>query len=165
MIVRRGLVRVLYLVALACAVTSCAQTTDNNVVYVVVEPRRTGELLSLMGALSRENDMTPYFSEVAESPGVVRHMLEASGWRVALWFQNVPLSGEEDPKLCGSYAGPHSDLAQFGFFVRRRFVLGSQRNADAVRTNIAASLKSLGYDVRSEPVACGSVALHDKPET
>jgi len=112
-----------------------------------------------MGSLSNDNGLTPHFGEVTYSSQPPLHVLEASGWSVSLWLANVPLSGKEDPLSCGYHDKPYPDPAQFLFYAEPRFFWVAQGSADAVQTRIVESLKSLGYDVRPDPVVCGSLAL------
>lgn len=159
MVAKSLLLRALICAALACVVASCSRLTGQNAVYVVVEPQRSEEFLKAIASFSRENGMTPHSREVLHSQGLVLHTLEASGSGVTLWLANVPLSGKEDPQLCGHHDRPYPDPSQFSFYVEPRFFWVTQEEADGVLERIVGALKPLGYDVRSEPAVCGSAAL------
>ena len=156
--------RAFVLTTVACAMASCTYVTGQNAAYVIMDPQRSDQFLKVMERLSRENGLTPNPGEATHSPGVVLHVLEASGWSLTLWLENVPLSGQEDPRLCGPRSGsPYPDPAQFFFYIEPRFVWNSQEHADEVQGRIVETLKAEGYDVRAKPALCGSYALQTQP--
>lgn len=146
-------------IALTCILTACSQTTGHNAAYIVLEPERSPQLLESMGALANDNGLTPHFNKAIHPQGFVLDLLEGSGWTVTLWFQNVPLSGKEEPTTCGYHNRPYPDPAQFLFYVEPRFFWVSQRDADSVQAAIVERLKALGYKVQTEPLLCGAIGV------
>jgi hypothetical protein len=99
--------------------------------------------------------------ETEFNTGSVLRVLEGRGDGLKLWVQSAPLSGHEDPILCGVFNEPHPDPAQFVVFTVPGF-LGSKAGATELGERVLSQLRNARFDVRREPPVCGAAAIHDR---
>lgn len=137
----------------------CARTGERAAQYVATRSEQAQKFLGDVGVLSKDSGLSPQLRSAIHSPGNVQYVLEAKGRGLRLWLQNMPLSGQEDPILCGPSGGPRPDPAQFIFYVEPRYPWISQERAEAMQAHIVESLRRLGYDVKAKPLPCGNAIL------
>jgi hypothetical protein len=153
-------VTILFLLGLA-ALTSCSGGNATFIFYVVTKPAETERFMEEVEALAKEDDLETATSQTQFNNAGVLRVLEGRGHGLKLWVQSAPLSGHEDPILCGVYHEPHPDPAQFVVFTVPGF-FGSTAEATKLGERVFSQLRSAGFDVRREPPICGAAALHDR---
>ncbi|HEY2686363.1 MAG TPA: hypothetical protein VGI93_22820 [Steroidobacteraceae bacterium] len=144
------------------ALTACTGGGAAFVFYVVVEPSEATKFLATVTTVAKENGMETAEAQVVSDTGDVLKVLEGWNFTQRLWVQSTPLSGDEDPQLCGVYHEPHSDPAQFTLFAQQRF-LGSKATAKKLGERVFSELRKAGFDVRRESPVCGTAAIHGRP--
>jgi hypothetical protein len=154
--------KVLILVLLGVvALTSCTGTVVTFKFYVAIKPDETARFIGAVTALAKENGLETASNQVVADTGYASTALEGRGHGLKLWVQNVPMSGGEDPKLCGVHSEPYPDPAQFVVSTEPRF-FGSRAAATTLGERIFSQLQKSGFDVRREPAICGAAAIHDR---
>lgn len=128
------------------ALTACSSGAPPSMFYVVIKPDEADKFIAAVSAITKEEDMETATAQVVSDARNVLKVLEGRGPGLKLWAQNEPLSGHEDPKLCGVYLEPHPDPAQFVVFIEPR-LFGSKA--------AAIELGGRGFDVRLQPAVCG----------
>jgi hypothetical protein len=148
-----------FLLGLVTLLTSCSMSGGATFVfYVVIKPDEASKFIEAVISVAKEDGLRTAVGETAFGSGDVLRVVEGRGNGSKLWVQSVPLSGHEDPKLCGVYNGPHPDPAQFIVFTEPR-LFGSKAAADQLGKRILSQLQKLGFDVRQTPLICGAAAL------
>src|SRR5260221_8721593 len=113
--------------------------------YVLVPPSKAAALFSQdLALLAKRHGLTPHLGSATDSKGHTLHVLEANGRGMRLWSQNVELSGEEDPKLCGSYGEPHPDEGQYVVSIGPELSFMNSANAAEVASQLRLELSVLG---------------------
>jgi hypothetical protein len=143
------------------ALSSCTQGGATFLFYVVTKPDEGTKFLEAVTAIAKDDGMETATSQTVFDNGEVLRVVEGRSYGLQLWVQSAPLSGHEDPKLCGTYLEPHPDPAQFMVFTQPRF-LGSKTAASELGKRVLSQLRNAGFDVRREPPVCGAAALHDR---
>jgi hypothetical protein len=147
--------------ALLCLaiLVSCAPGPAVFQFYVVIKPGETGKFIGTITSLAKESSLVTAVGQTISDTGNVTRVVEGRGDGVRFWLQNAPLSGREDPKLCGVHHEPYSDSAQFVVFTTPRFGFESTRTA-AVKLGekMFSKLQESGFDVRRRPAVCGAAA-------
>lgn len=153
-------VTILFLLGLA-ALTSCSGGNATFIFYVVTKPAETEKFIDEVEALAKEDDLETATSQTQFNNAGVLRVLEGRGHGLTLWVQSAPLSGHEDPILCGVSHEPHPDPAQFVVFTVPGF-FGTTAEATKLGERVFSHLRNAGFDVRREPPICGAAALHDR---
>jgi hypothetical protein len=154
------IVRPMIAASIAGALAACAPGGPRDAHYVAVEPSAAATLREAISIESNQLGMKPHAMSQTRSSRDVLYTIEAHGNGLTLWFANMPLSGKEDPSLCGPSDGmPHTDPSQYLFYVERRFPWSRQGEADRVQAILGERLRAKGYKVTSTPALCGKVAL------
>jgi hypothetical protein len=143
------------------ALTSCSGGSATFVFYVVIKPEEADRFIGAIAALAKEDGLKTATVKTKFGGGSVLTVLEGRGDGLKLWVQNAPLSGHEDPILCGVSHEPRLDPAQFVVFTVPGF-LGSKAGATKLGERVLSQLRNARFDVRLEPPVCGAAALHDR---
>jgi hypothetical protein len=143
------------------ALTSCSGGSATFVFYVVIKPAEADRFIGAITALAKEDGLETAKGEIKFNTGSVLRVLEGRGDGLKLWVQSAPLSGHEDPILCGVFNEPHPDPAQFVVFTVPGF-FGSRAGATKLGERVLSQLRNARFDVRREPPVCGAAALHDR---
>ena len=147
--------------ALLCLATlvSCAPGPAVFQFYVVIRPGETGKFIGTITSLAKEDGLVTAVGQTTSDTGNVTRVVEGRGNGVRFWLQNAPLSGREDPKLCGVHLEPYSDPAQFVVFTTPRFGFGFESTHKAAMDlgeKMFSKLQESGFDVRRQPAVCGT---------
>jgi hypothetical protein len=142
------------------ALASCSGGVVVFEFYVVIKPEETAKFIEAVTAIAKENSLETAANQVVADTGYVSTALEGRGHGLMLWVQNVPLSGTEDPKLCGVHLESYPDPAQFTVSTEPRF-FGSKAAATKLGERVLSQIQKSGFDVRRKPAVCGAAALHD----
>jgi hypothetical protein len=153
-------VTILLLLALA-ALTSCSGGNATFIFYVVINPAEAEKFIEEVETLAKKDDLETATSQTQFNNANVLRVLEGRGHGLKLWVQSAPLSGHEDPILCGVSQEPRLDPAQFVVFTVPGF-FGSTAEATKLGERVFSQLRNAGFDVRREPPICGAAALHDR---
>jgi hypothetical protein len=143
------------------ALVSCAPGGAAFVFYVVTKPEEAVKFIGAVAAIAKEDGLETATSEAVSDTGNVLRVLEGRGHGLTLWVQSAPLSGHEDPKLCGVFLEPHPDPAQFILFTQPSF-FRSRAAATQFGEQVLSQLHKSGFDVRRKAPICGAAALHDR---
>jgi hypothetical protein len=143
------------------ALTSCSAGGAAFEFYVVIKPEETAKFIGAVTAIAKEDGLETAAGQATSDTGNVLRVVEGRGHGLRLWVQSTPLSGKEDPKLCGIHLEPHPDPAQFIVFTEPRFI-GSKAAATELGERVLSQLQRSGFDVRREPVICGAAVIHDR---
>jgi hypothetical protein len=149
------------LFALLCLYTlaSCAPGPAVFQFYVVIEPGETERFIGTITSLATENGLVTAVGQAKSDTGNVTRVVEGRGNGVRFWLQNAPLSGREDPKVCGVHFEPYSDPTQFVVFTTPRFGFGFKSTHAAAMElgeKMFSKLQKSGFDVRLQPAVCGA---------
>jgi hypothetical protein len=125
---------------------------------VVIKPDETAKFIESVTAIAKADGMETAVGQAVADTGDVMRVIEARGDGIKLWVQSMPLSGKEDPTVCGVHPEPYSDPAQFIVFTEPRF-FGSKAEAAKLGERVLSQLKETGFDVRRKPVVCGAAAM------
>lgn len=155
-------VRLLLLVFCSATVLmSCSSGGIAIQFYVVIQPGETGKFIEAVTSIAKESGLETAVGQAVADTGAVMNVVEGRGHGLKLWVQSMPLSGDEDPRLCGVHPEPYPDPAQFLVFSEPRF-FGSRTAARKLGEQVYLQIQKAGFDVRREPVICGAAALHDR---
>ena len=152
-----------FILIVVCLVTlaSCDQGGSAFMFYVVTKPEEAAKFLGAVTSIAKDDGLETASSQTAYDTGDVLRVVEGRSRGLELWVQSAPLSGHENPKLCGVYLEPHPDPAQFIVVTEPRF-LGSRVAATELGARVLSQLRSAGFDVRREPPVCGAAALQGR---
>jgi hypothetical protein len=153
-------VLILFLIGVV-ALTSCSAGVIAFKFYVVIKPEETSKFIEAVTAIAKEDGLETAVGQAAADTGNVLRVVEGRGRGIKLWAQSMPMSGEEDPKLCGVHPEPYPDPAQFVVSTEPRF-FGSKAAAIKLGEKMFSQIRKSGFDVRREPAICGAAALHDR---
>jgi len=143
------------------ALTSCSGGGAAFVFYVVTKPDEAAKFIEAVTAIAKEDDLETAISQTKFNNANVLRVLEGRGHGLKLWVQSAPLSGHEDPILCGVSQEPRLDPAQFVVFTVPGF-FGTRAEATKLGERVFSQLRNAGFDVRREPPICGAAAIHDR---
>jgi hypothetical protein len=143
------------------ALTSCSGGSATFVFYVVIRPAEADRFIGAIIAVAKEDGLETAISQTKFNDANILRVLEGRGHGLKLWVQNAPLSGHEDPILCGVSQEPRLDPAQFVVFTAPRF-FGSKAGATKLGERVLSQLRNARFDVRREPPVCGAAALRDR---
>jgi hypothetical protein len=127
-------------------------------VYVVLPAEKAAPFITYLASLVRKYRMNPNPGQATDDKGYSVYVLDATSQSVRLWSENVPLSGHEDPKLCGVYTEAHSDPGQYFIAVSPSTQMADPRDSRELLARIVKDLKIDGYDVRLKPVICSPLS-------
>ena len=138
------------------AITSCSRPIVSQF-YVVIRPENTERFLGAITAIAKEDGLVTAEGKAVADTGNTMRVIEARGNGLTLFVQNLPLSGHENQKLCGSHGRPYPDPGQFVVFtVAGSF--GFKDSALDLGERVFSKVRRLGYDVRRQPEVCGAAA-------
>lgn len=140
------------------ALASCSRGGTAFEFYVVIEPDETAKFIGAITVLAEAEGLETAEGRAVADTGNVSRFVEGRGGGIILWVQNMLLSGNEDPAICGVHPEPYSDPAQFSIFTQPRF-LGSRSEATRLGERLYSRLHEAGFDARRKPVVCGVAAL------
>lgn len=140
----------------------CVPREGGERFYVLVKPDETQQFLSSVALMAKDLGLNASVGHAAKDNGEQLHVLEATNRQVRLWLQNVLLTGNEDPSLCGVHSGTHSDPAQFVIYTRPTWLALDSKIATVVAADVFARLKSRGYVVSKDQALCGLAGLSRK---
>ena len=142
------------------ALTSCSSGDPAFEFYVVIKPEEAASFIERVTAIAKEDGVETWPTKFVAGSGDVLWIVEGQGHGLKLWVQSTPLSGQEDPKLCGVFSKPHSDPGQFTVFGKPKF-FGSKAATIKLGERMFSQIQKSGFDVRREPAVCGAAAIHD----
>ena len=140
---------------------SCSGGVVTFKFYVVLKPDEATKFIGAVAAIAKEDGLETATGQTAFDTGEVLRVVEGRGRNLKLWVQNIPLSGHEDPKVCGVYLEPHVDTAQFVVSTEPRW-FGSKTAATQFGERILSQLQESGFDVRRKAAVCGAAVFHDR---
>jgi hypothetical protein len=145
---------------LAClCVTACWSETPGPIVgtvYVIVSAEKPSSFTTYLATLVHKYGMTANLGQATDDKGHSVFVLDATSPSVRLRSENVLLSGNEEPKMCGIYTEPHSDPGQYFITVSPSTQTDNPRDSRELLVKIMKNLKEDGYDVRLKPVMCSA---------
>ncbi|HEX5323707.1 MAG TPA: hypothetical protein VFW40_07970 [Capsulimonadaceae bacterium] len=155
--------RVAILVLLCfAALVSCAPGGAAVEFYVVIKPEETAKFIGAVTSIAKENGLETATSQTTFDTGEVLRVLEGRRPGLRLWVQNVVLSGNADPKLCGVHREAYPDPAQFVVFTEPR-LLGFKSASVELGGKVSSKIRGLGFDVLRKPVICGATVVRSPP--
>lgn len=136
-------------------VTACERTTGQvtDEVYIVVPVENGPSFTKDLDSLVKKYGMIPNLVQSIDENGHPLYVFDAVSSSVRLLSENMLLSGQEDPSLCGYYTEPHTDHGQY-FISVSPYTQEARREAHELLAKIVKDLKTDGYDVRSESPIC-----------
>ena len=146
-----------FVVLCSLALASCAPGGAALEFYVLIKPDEAERFIGAVTAIAKENGLETAMSQTVFDNGNVLRVMEGRGHGLTLWVQSAPLSGHENPKLCGVHPEPYPDPAQFIVFTEPRF-LGLKSSAVGLGERVLSQLRASGFDVRRSPPVCGAAA-------
>lgn len=123
-------------------------------VYVVVPAGKTSSFTTYLASLVGKHGMTTNQGQATDDKGYSVYVLDATSPSVRLRSENVLLSGQEDPNLCGVDSEAHSDPGQYFISVSPSTQMADPHASRELLATIVKDLKADGYDVRAEPITC-----------
>ena len=124
-------------------------------VYVIVPAEKNAsQFTTYLASVVKRHGMTPSVGKATDDKGYSIYVLDATSPSVRLRSENVLLSGQEEPKLCGLYTEPHSDPGQYFVSVSQSSQMTDSRASREMLANIVKDLKVDGYNVQSQYVIC-----------
>ena len=151
---------VIAILASVIALASCSRPVVSEF-YVVIVPDDTGRLLQTLATIAREDGLTTATGKAVARDGNTMRVIEAQGRGLTLWVQNLPLSGNEDPSLCGTHQGPYPDPAQYVVFTTAGFI-GSKSDAMDLAARVFSKMRAAGFDARKQTIVCGEAVARGK---
>jgi hypothetical protein len=143
------------------ALASCSGDGAALEFYVLTQPDEGEKFIERVTAIAKEDGMETATSQLESRAGNILRVMEGRDRTQRLWVQNSPLSGQEDPKLCGAFEKPHSDPSQFIVFTQPR-LFGTRAGAKELGERVLSQLQASGFEVRRTPAICGAAAIHDR---
>ncbi len=150
------------LFALALSMTACVSNGDAVFVYVLTPRLKAVQFTDDLGKIANRYGLTPNPGRSTDDRGLTYYVMEATGHWLRLWSTNMPLSGQENPDLCGHYSEGHPDPGQYALSVSPLWPFASKGDAQSMIMKISKALKSSGYEVRQTPVECSPLSNRDK---
>jgi hypothetical protein len=144
------------------ALGACAPGGAAFEFYVVIKPEETAKFIGAVTSIAKESDLEIATSQTTFGTGEILRVLEGRRTGLKLWVQNVVLSGNGDPKLCGVHREPYPDPAQFVVFTEPR-LLGFKSASVELGEKVFARIRGLGFDVLRKPVICGATVVRRPP--
>ncbi len=107
--------------------------------------------------MAKQHGLTPRLGHATDDKGHTLNVVEAKGRWIRLWAQNVPLSGSENPAVCGSSGEAHADPGQYYVTVAPILPLMPNSDARELASQLSHELSALGYEMRSKAALCSAV--------
>jgi hypothetical protein len=150
-------------VVLCSWLTACGSGLANpgpvvGKVYVVAPTGRASSFTEELATFTEKYGMTASLGKATDDKGRSLYVLDAAGAGVRLRSENVLLSGQENPDLCGAYTEPHRDPGQYFISVSPETQAANPSMAQEMLAQITGDLKVAGYDVRPEPLSCSALS-------
>lgn len=140
------------------AVAACGQSEDAATIYVLTPPSKASLLTKDLGAISERQGLIPNLGQSIHSGGQTYWVIDARGRWVKLWGMNVPLSGHEDPSLCGKYSHGHPDPGQYIVMIDHVVPLVARETPRELIAEVGRELSAMGYRVQARPVLCSPLS-------
>ena len=149
---------------------ACGNSKDAATIYVLAPPQKAVRFTEDLAAISKRHGLNPNLGSSTDDKGFTFRVIEANGRWMRLWSTNMPLSGQENPALCGHYAEGHPDPGQYIVTVDHglvriglNYVLAmiAKGRPYALISEISRELKASGYTVRSRPAECSSLSKEE----
>ena len=138
--------------------TACDAEVKKMEFYVVMIEEMGAQFTADVAELAEQAGMRAAVARVTDDTGHTRHIVDARKRWIWLSGGNMPLSGREDPELCGTYDEPHPDPGQFYVAVESIIPFLDDRRVAEITKELKDGLSKLGYEVREEPVLCSSLS-------
>ena len=151
------------ILVLLCLVVlaSCAPGGAVVEFYVVLKPEDATKFITAIKSIAAKEKLETAEGRTRFDSVNTLRVVEGRGHGLKLWAQNVVLSGNENPKLCGVHNEPYPDPAQFVVFTEPR-LLGFKSAARELGERVFSKLHGLGFDVLRKPAVCGAAVIHDR---
>jgi hypothetical protein len=149
---------------------SCGNSKDAATIYVLAPPQRASQFTQDLAIIAKRHGLNPNLGQATDDRGHILRVIEAQGRGVRLWAQNMPLSGQENPTLCGSYTEGHPDPGQYivtidhvlpVIAIKQVLPTIAEDEPRELILEISNELRASSYDVRSSPVVCSSLSKED----
>ncbi len=134
--------------------TSCEINKNRMDFYVVLSSSNVSRFTQDLASLATKYGLTPKLGQATDDQGHTLHVVEAKDRWMRLWSQNLPLSGHENPDLCGKYTEAHPDAGQYIVTVTSRFPFVSETRIRTLTAQLKNELSEIGYDVREGSIIC-----------
>jgi hypothetical protein len=147
--------------ALCCTALAACQPDDEKAsFYAVVSPSKSSAQFSQdVAKLANQNGLTPSLGRATDDKRHTLYVVEATGRWMRLWAQNVPLSGNENPAICGAYVEAHPDPGQFYVTVGPILPLLPLAPSRDLASQLRHEISALGYHVSAEALPlCSSLS-------
>lgn len=142
------------LIFISLMLAGCNVKKNVDPVFILVNPSQVPRLFSEIGVLAKENGMVLNPGQASDDAGNTLRVLEAKNWKVRIWIQNMPLSGQEDVRMCGSFSEPHPDPGQYILTIMPRVPSVGREYIKDLRFEIINKLKEKGFSILKEPEIC-----------
>jgi hypothetical protein len=133
---------------------SCSTQAEPESFYVIVAPNEA-ELyyVDMIRVVEQHRlDANPGTARDSDGRGTTDYVVEGKGRGVRVWSANLPMSAPESV-ACGGPNRPGIYPSQFKVTVFNRSLFGEEQ-VSTVTSELMASLREKGYDVRTEPELC-----------
>ena len=147
-----GLLRIILLSALFLG--SCGKSNASMTFYAVFSPTNVSRFTQDLASLATKHGLIPQIGQATDDRGHTLHIVEAKGRSIRLWSQNLPLSGRENPDLCGNHIEAHPDPGQFIVTITTQVPFVNKDSAAELAVELQHELSELGYEIQQSPVAC-----------
>jgi hypothetical protein len=147
-----------FLVPAALALVGCGDDSAAPTIYVLTPPAKADIFTQDLGVIVKRYGLEPNPGHATDDKGHTLWVLEARGKGVRLWSQNEPMSGDEDPAICGKYTEGHPDPGQYVISINKVFAWGAHDPPSLLLSKISKDLTRMGYDVRTHAVDCSPVS-------
>lgn len=138
--------------------SSCGSEQSRVTMYVLVAPASASRFIDDLASFSRAHSLNPSAGRAIDDRGHTLRVIEARGRGIRLWGQNLPLSGHEDPVMCGRHTEAYPDPGQFILIVEPRLSLLSGGTSGELAAQLHQDLSRRGYEVLRKPATCSSFA-------
>jgi hypothetical protein len=142
---------------LACAAAAllqvgCSTGSKPESFFVVVPPTEAERYYGDMIGVVSQHGLDPNPGTASNPWGSTLYVVEGKGRGVRVWSINVLLS-ENESLACGGPKASRSDPSQFVVTVSNRSLFGGDQ-VSMVTSELVASLRAKGYDVRASARRC-----------
>ena len=120
-----------------------------------------------LATIAKQHGLSPNLGHSTDDKGHIYYVLEANGNWMRIWSTNMPLSGNENPVVCGHYTQSHPDPGQYVITIDHglgwlglNHVLGmiSSSKPKELMSEVSGELRASGYSVKSDPAMCSSLS-------
>ena len=156
-------------VVLLCgpALAACGNSKDAETIYVLTPPQKASRFTQDLAAIVSRHGLSPNLGRSTDDRGHTYWVIEADGRWTHVWGTNMPLSGHEDPAICGRYPEGHADPGQYIVTIDHGLVYAglnhllariSPGGPRAVASEISNEIRTAGYTVRKIPLLCSPLS-------